>query len=155
MNYRSENYLPKNMSSRPGYTSGRGATITDLDSERLTFIYDALIENESQEAADNFVLMVQNLKVASCTDFLLNLYRLEMRDWKYDDTFFSDSDSNGIYAENEGEAVGTMLASMFGGSREDDTLRIVGPFLSKFDMRHITDTGSSRRYNYRGDAYYY
>ena len=69
MNYRSEKYLPQNMSSRPGYTSGRGATITDLDSERLTFIYDELIENETQEAADNFVLMVQNLKVASCTDF--------------------------------------------------------------------------------------
>ena len=78
-----------------------------------------------------------------------------MRDWNYDDTFFSDSDSNGIYAENEGEAVGTMLASMFGGSKGDDTLRIVGPFLSKFDKRHITDTGSSRRYNSRGDAYYY
>jgi len=156
MNYRSENYLPQNMSSRPGFTSGRGATITDLDSDRLTFIYDKIVENENQDAADNFVLMVQNLQVASCTEFLLSLYRLEIRGWKYDDTFFSDSNSNGIYAENEGEAIGTLFAGISGGSRVDDTLRIVYPFLSKFDKLHITDDPyDNNRRNYRGDAYYY
>jgi hypothetical protein len=133
MRYESEKFLPNNMSSRPGYTSGRGATISDLDSDRLSHIHAEIEKNVSKEAAENFVDMVADLEVASCTGFLLALYQLETDNWKY--TKREKKDRNDIYCENEGEAFGCVASSLFGGNT-DDTLRIVGPFLNRFGIFH-------------------
>ena len=143
----SKNYLPNSMSSRPGYTSGRGATTTDLDSKKLSFIYDKIRENESIDAADNFVQMVKNLQIASCTEFLVSLYKLEDRGWKYDDSFFGKS-SNDVYVENEGEAIGTIFSAFGGGIRHDDTLSIVSKFLRQHNESHITMGNSNSRDHY-------
>ena len=139
----SEKYLPKGISSRPGYTSGRGARTSDLNSDQLLYIYNEIKENEGYSAADNFVSMIENLKVASCTDFLLSLYRLEDNKWKFD-----NFESNGIYTENEGEAIGTLFATL-SGNNIDDTLAIVVPFLNKFNKVHISDRFGeySNKYN--------
>lgn len=143
--YISKTYIPDSMSSRPGYTSGRGATTTDLDSKKLKHIYNEILEHQGFDASKSFIEMVRNLKVASCTEFLLSLYRLETSDWKYTDGFFSSEGSSDVYVENEGEAMGTVFAAM-GGPRGDDTLQIVYRFLNEFGLRHITDDGRYRNH---------
>lgn len=142
MRYKSEGYLPNSMSNRPGFTSGRGATISDLDSKKLHHIHSEIKKNEGEDAARNFVDMVEDLTVASCTGFLLALYQLETDGWVYakkEDT----KKRNDIYAENEGEAIGTVLATLSSpglrdSRKSDDTLRIVGPFLRNFGRMHKT-----------------
>jgi len=146
MSYISKKFLPNSMSSRPGYTSGRGATISDLDFEKLTYIHDNILKEVGEEASKNFVKMVKNLKVASSTSFLLNLYELESNSWVYTEP--KDIDN---YVSNEGEAFGTVM-SIF-GNRGDDTLEIVGEFLSRFGEIHISET-NDRIYNSKMKYYY-
>lgn len=128
--------LPGNMSARPGFTSGRGAILDDLDSKRLDFIYDKILENIGESAAIHFVEMVQDLRVASCTGFLNRLYELANNNWKHvkKEEFYKTSDK---HYENEGEALGTFLSS-FGNRDRDQTLEIVGPFLRRFGKIHCT-----------------
>ena len=148
--------LPNSMSERPGYTSGRGATISDLDSKKLSFIYDRIRNNISKEASNNFIDMVQDLRVASCTGFLNALYSLEYSDWKY--TKNSDRDVSDIHVENEGEGIGTILAKISGSNR-DETLQIVGDFLRTFGKHHITLNdrirGGRKGYYYRNNNLYF
>jgi len=146
MSYISEKFLPNSMSSRPGYTSGRGAIISDLDSEKLTHIHDNILKEIGEEASKNFVKMVKNLKVASCTSFLMNLYELESNSWVYIEP--KDIDT---YVSNEGEALGVVM-SIF-GNRSDDTLEIVGEFLSRYGETHISET-NDRIYNSKMKYYY-
>ena len=121
------------MSSRPEYYSGRGATLTDLNSEYLSRIHGIIKESHGTDAAKNFVDMVANIKVLSASDFLTCFYFLEIHSWKYRG-FQSDlpqgvavaKDKHGNYDLTSG--MFSMMAVMSRGNI-DDTEAIRGRFL--------------------------
>lgn len=69
------------MSGRPEFYSGRGATMSDLDGDRLYAIYQKIAQELGTRQADAFVTMVKKLKTLSATNFLNALYALELNDW--------------------------------------------------------------------------
>jgi len=71
------------MSTRPEYYSGRGAALSDLNSEILQKIYVGIEKQYGVKAAKNYVRMVDDIKVLSATTFLEELYQLFYNDWKY------------------------------------------------------------------------
>jgi hypothetical protein len=71
------------MSNRPEYYSGRGATTTDLNEEKLFKYHTAIKKEFGEDAAKNFVCMVAEIKVLSATTFLIELYNLYNSDWIY------------------------------------------------------------------------
>jgi hypothetical protein len=99
------------MSVRPGYYSGRGATLANLHYNILEKIADDIQRTYGVEAMKSFVQMVWQMKVLSATAFLLNLFKLEKADWDLSKIELTDSDN---YFESEGEAWG-LLASVLGG----------------------------------------
>ncbi len=76
------------MCSRPEYYSGRGATLSDLNSKILDKVYSGIQKAHGKNAADDFTKMVENIPKLSATDFLLSVYRLEQNNWKYDKKVF-------------------------------------------------------------------
>ena len=136
------NMLPNTMSDRPGYTSGRGATLTDLNSEKLDHIFKEIKENIGKDASEEFIAMVVDLKVASCTGFLVQLYRLESNGWMYIKQDEPEGKRNDTYVENQGEAIGMMMSGMFSNDTDrDETIQIVLPFLSNHNKSHCTMSG--------------
>lgn len=135
----------KQMSVRPGYLAGRGATLSDLKAEYLFTFYEKIKEAVSDDAAQSFVKMVKNLKVASGTAFLTALYSLERNNWLYQD----GNIGNPNYVENIGEATGLVFSALAGMNERDDTLDIVVPFLNRFGEIHVTDNGQNRHNNFR------
>ena len=59
-----------NMSTRPEYYSGRGATISDLNEKILFGIHKDLKKEFGESAGNGFVKMVNGIKVLSATAFL-------------------------------------------------------------------------------------
>jgi hypothetical protein len=72
-----------NMSTRPEYYSGRGAITCDLNGTQLEKIYQGILKEFGKRAAQNFVKMVDDIKVLSATTFLEELYMLFQNSWKY------------------------------------------------------------------------
>jgi plasmid maintenance system killer protein len=95
---------------RPGYYSGRGATLTDLNGEILEGIYKGIKKEFGEKAAKNFVKMVDGIKVISATTFLQELYALEWSKWEYKE---KEKDESGVYVDKiNGEY--NMAGGMFG-----------------------------------------
>ncbi|MDD4412863.1 MAG: hypothetical protein PHR00_04435 [Patescibacteria group bacterium] len=105
-----------NMSARPGYYSGRGATLSDLNDAILNKIAKSIKENYGDKAFDSFVSMVWDMKVLSATAFLNNLYTLESVDWDLSQFSLTNSDK---HFENEGEAI-ELVATVFSRSSKDN-----------------------------------
>lgn len=116
----------------PGYYSGRGATLTDLNSEKLEKVYRGIKKNHGKKAGDNFVQMVADISVLSATDFILSTYNLEVNGWKWDKKLISDRKS--IYPTSEGSAFGTIMATL-SGPRPNETESIRGEFLHKHGIK--------------------
>lgn len=122
------------MSARPEFYSGRGATMTDLNSSILEMLYVGLVKEKGTEAAKRFVNLVNKIKMLSATGFLNVFYS-----WYADDCpepcDESPSDMDmpiGVdYNSNEAMAVGfgTIGAMMNRGDR-DDTWSIKRDFLN-------------------------
>ena len=117
------------MSDRPGYYSGRGATLTDLNGDTLEKFYQNIEKSIGEEAAQNFVQMVANIPKLSATDFLLTLYNLERNNWKWDSKLIGNEKGN--YAESEGEAMGNVLSVLGGMSERNETYAIRSRFLEE------------------------
>lgn len=115
------------MSARPGFYSGRGATLSDLDSARLEKIWTAIRDHAGEAAAGAFVQMVDAMPSLSATDFLLTLARLEARDWQWSPDLLGSE--RGICAEDMGSAWGTVLEALGCSERVDQTEAIRGRFL--------------------------
>jgi hypothetical protein len=125
------------MSERPGYYSGRGATLSDLDSNKLQKIYTGIYENYGQEAAAAYAQAVFEIEVLSATAFLCTLFNLNNNNWVFNSRVVVNEDSG---FSNEGEALGHML-SVFGGSRNNDQTREIGwEFLRNMGFDPKTDT---------------
>lgn len=97
------------MSSRPGFYSGRGATMSDLNSKILNKIADLIKKHYGEDAHQAFIKMVWEIKILSASAFLVNLYALERAGWKLSKITITNKDS---YFENEGEAMGLLLATL-------------------------------------------
>lgn len=121
------------MSSRPEYYSGRGATASDLNGDKLEQIYSFIKNEYGKEAAQNYVQMVADIPVLSATDFLLSLYRLEGYDWKWDKKLLGNE--QGVYAADEGSAFGTLISGLSGMNRRDETEHIRGRFLEMHGIK--------------------
>lgn len=154
---RLENILRNNrMSTRPEYYSGRGATLSDLDSDILSGIHKEIKKVYGDDAADNFIKMVAGLKVASATTFLNELYRLFNNNWKFVENPRQDKNGIEVPKNKNGEYDSFMgqqgiMSHIHMGSQHNDTRHIVSQFLYsngvKQDTVHWQDSfGNSSRY---------
>lgn len=143
-----------NMSTRPEYYSGRGATLSDLNDKILEKIYQGIEKEFGKKPANNFVKMVDDIKVLSATTFLEELYNLYYNDWSYRKKPKSRQASgisipknkNGEYDENSAISgmIGIFSAMSNGGI--DQTMQIKGHFLKchlknkgKLESHYIID----------------
>lgn len=125
------------MSARPSYYSGRGATISDLDSKKLEKIHEQIAADVSADAAANFVKMVENMESMNATDFLNNCFVLEANEYKWNTEsapkfgFEIDKDESGTHSVAQGMMY--IAAAMSRGVR-DDTQQIRGDFLRRHSI---------------------
>jgi hypothetical protein len=130
-----------NMSTRPEYYSGRGATLTDLNGNILEGIYKGIEKDFGVKAAKNFVKMVADIKVLSATTFLEELYSLFNSNWKYlvrkkhASGISIPKNKDGEYDETSAiSGMFGLMAAMTSGGR-DDTMSIKGHFLSTHGVK--------------------
>jgi len=129
MKHANEIVMAAGMSVRPEYYSGRGATTSDLNERILEKVHALITQEHGADAAKNFVQMVDDIPKLSATDFLLNLFRLEGGDWTWTPERLGSE--RGIYAADEGSALGTTLSVMGGMGDRDDTQYIKGHFIQE------------------------
>lgn len=113
----------------PGFYSGRGANLTDLDDAKLERLYQKVLEQHGSTPAGHFVQMVATIPRLSASDFLLSLYQLEANGWVFEKQLLSDRKS--IYPEDEGSAWATMASGLTGMHQTDDTTYIRQAFLER------------------------
>ncbi len=128
------------MSARPQFYSGRGAITSDLNDQILEKVYQGIQQGYGNEAAQAFAQMVGDIPKLSATDFLLTLYTLERRGWKWDKKL--SGNEKGIYVDgaNDGEkmAIGfaTIGGVMFGDNSRDETDYIRREFLKRHKIQN-------------------
>jgi hypothetical protein len=121
------------MDERPEYYSGRGATLTDLTPKHLQKIHGLINKEHGEEAAQNFVEMIANMKDLAASNFLTCLYHLEAMGWRYGG-FQSDLAGGVAIAKNRDGRYNTdsgiqgILAAIHSRGR-DETEEIRQPFL--------------------------
>lgn len=142
-----------NMSTRPEYYSGRGATLSDLNSEILQKIYVGIEKEFGTKAAKNYVKMVDDIKVLSATTFLEELYQLFYNNWKYVKKRSHASgisvpkNDNGEYDDNSVlSGMMGIFAAMSNGNR-DDTQSIKGNFVYSHGIKPKERYYSDGKYN--------
>ena len=126
------------MSKRPEFYSGRGTILADLNSEILEKIYQGIDKVYGDKASKQFVNMVKEIPVLSATDFLLNLYKLESNNWKWEKNLFGNE--NGVYVDGPTDdakmVVGFMtIAEGLYPRKRDDTISIKSPFLANHKVK--------------------
>lgn len=155
------------MSDRPEYYSGRGATTSDLDGDKLYAIYQKITKELGTKQADAFVTMVKKLKTLSATNFLNSLYTLERCEWAENISFHeSNIDIGPDGPGREAIAFATLAEALSGGShtRRDDTEYIKSSFLRKVgfergprerEREYVVERNFGRygRFNQRDDDY--
>lgn len=138
-----------NMSTRPEYYSGRGATISDLNEQILFGIHRDIKKQFGEKAGKGFVKMVDGIKVLSATAFLNGLYDLFYNNWKYNDqqpnSITVPKDENGEYDTTIG-MIG-VVESIFSSGR-DGTQQIKSHFLHSNGIKNKTT-------RYCRDGFYY
>ncbi len=123
--------------TRPEYTSGRGATLSDLNSKHLLAIQKGIKSDFGEDASKAFVDMVAGIQVLSCTTFLNELYALFYREWKPKE-IAGDAPGIEIQKNEDGNydmlhGVISMVSAM--GNNRDDTEAIRGEFLRSNGMK--------------------
>ena len=114
---------------RPEYYSGRGATTTDLDGDKLFAIYTKIREEIGKKEAEAFVTMIENLEYLSMTNFLNALYALENNQWVYKPVVENDIDIGSDNSTRGAVALGVIGSAILG--KPDDTDYIKRSFFSK------------------------
>lgn len=129
------------MSARPEFYSGRGATTCDLNDTKLEKIYQGVQREYGNKAAQQFAQMVADIPKLSATDFLLTLYTLEARDWKWNKKLLGNE--KGIYVDGrtDKEKMGVGLATiggvLFGDHLRDETHSIRREFLRRHEIETL------------------
>jgi len=127
------------MSDRPEYYSGRGAIACDLNDKILEKVFQGIKIEHGDEAARQFAQMVADIPKLSATDFLLSLYRLEGRDWRWDKKMMGNE--KGVYVDGPTDeakiSVGfaTIAGALCGDSSRDETGYIRGEFLRRHGIQ--------------------
>lgn len=122
---------------RPSYYSGRGATLSDLNSEILIGIQILIRQYHGEEAAIAFLNMVQSMTELNATDFINNCFMLEDNGYKW---AVKTADKNGFDfirtddGHDEVHAAVSMFSAMSRGKR-DDTEEIKRRFLGRNGIR--------------------
>lgn len=129
-------YTKNRMSSRPEFYSGRGAILSDLNSELLEMIHEGVRREIGEKAAKNFVQMVADIDVLSATFFLNSLYSLEANGWKWKKRSKKAEALDHVDVGPDGPgrfAIGmaTIGSWMGGGSERNETPMISSDFLEK------------------------
>ena len=124
------------MSARPEFYSARGATTTDLNSNKLETIYQSVKREVGQDAANNFLYMVLDMEKLSATDFLLSFYALGSNDWKWEQELASKE--KGLYVTNETTGFGTIAGVLLGDNDKDESDAIVGEFFKRHGVNSLT-----------------
>lgn len=123
-------YAPQ-LGTRPEYFSGRGATLSDLNSDILSGLHKGILKEIGEEAANNFILFVANFDCLSATAFLNEFYLWHANGCTAIETGQTtdvDLGSDREVADIIGMA--TIGSKMFSSGR-DDTNRIRSEFLQK------------------------
>ena len=120
------------MSARPEFYSGRGATLSDLDSQKLEVIYKAIVANVGEEAGKGFVQMVADIPKLSATAFLHALEGLERARFVYTRPAFPPK---GIAFQDVAGAFHTVAVALSHERKEDDTVAIRRDFLRTFKVK--------------------
>lgn len=129
-------YTDGRMLNRPEYYSGRGATLSDLNSGLLEKIHQGVLAEHGKDAAEGFVDMVENIDVLSATLFLNSLYELEACRWKWHQKKGSKASEHIDVGPDDGtdrrniQGQISILAWTTGGSTRDDTFMIKSEFLA-------------------------
>ena len=112
---------------RPEYFSGRGATITDLNSDMLQGLYRDIKTHYGEVAAESYVKMVVGIKELSATNFIESLYGLYNRSWIYKSPTVAKKVIKTKYSETQYRAleVAVLMSSLSNG---DDTQMIKANF---------------------------
>ena len=118
------------ISSRPEYYSGRGENGGDLNDKHLTKLYKLIKDFKGEEAAKEFVTMVENTKELSATAFIRRLLILDQNDYKWDskyDVTQTENDDVEIDPDNILSTVATMASLMSGRrGRMKDVFNVFG-----------------------------
>ncbi len=136
-----------NMCARPEYYSGRGATLTDLNSKILEAVYVDIKNIYGNQAAKNYAQMVADIPELSATDFLLTLYSLEGNKWEWNKRLLGNQ--KGIYIDGATDeakiavAFATIANGLYSINDRDETELIKGEFL----MKHIIEIKIKHRKN--------
>ncbi len=120
--------------SRASYFSGRGATLSDLNSTKLLAMQDLIKKHHGEDAAKSFVDLVQSMENLNATDFINNCYLFERSgfDWTQ-----KAAPKNGIEVikNEDGEYDYThgmlSIAAAMQSNDRDDTEAIKREFLRK------------------------
>lgn len=91
--------------SRPGYYAGRGPLACDLNSDILDDLWKGIQENVGDEAARNFVMMVESLSDMSATAFLVSFQHYWSNKWRWDDR--KQQPGDGVALSGRGEELYT------------------------------------------------
>ena len=140
-------------SARPEYYSGRGATTTDLNGDKLFAIYTKITEEIGEKEAEAFVTMIENLKYLSMTNFLNALYALESNQWVYKPVVENDIDIGPDNSSRGAVALGIIGSAILG--KPDETEHIKRPFFSmiefnaKIELR-LSNDGRTRWFTKNG-----
>ena len=122
------------LSPRPEYYSGRGATLSDLNSDMLEMVYEGVKAEAGDEAAKQFVQLVADFDKLSATAFLNDFYGFWYRGCVHVSRKHSTMDELDVGPDDghrEVVGMGAMLSAMSGMIDCDETSSIRGPFLQK------------------------
>lgn len=129
------------MSNRPEYFSGLGARTCYLNDKQLEAIYQGIQREHGEKAAENFARMVADIPKLTATDFLLSLYTLEARNWKWKKSYLGNE--NGVdvgpdMGDGRREAIAqiSVLNVFRGMSACDETPSIRGQFLKRHGVKN-------------------
>ena len=126
-------YKHEIMSGRPEFYSGRGARLSDLNSEILEKFHQAITVEYGTEQAATFVKMVADMESLSATAFLNRLYTLEAYNWQYAPRKQEKKEGFDVGPDNGGRlATGlASVASFMSNGDADQTEDIRYMFLSR------------------------
>ncbi|MDP3027250.1 MAG: hypothetical protein Q8N63_06075 [Nanoarchaeota archaeon] len=128
------------MSACPEFYSGRGAIPCDLNDKILEKVYKGVKREHGEKAAKHFTQMVADIPKLSATDFLLTLYRLESRNWRWDKRMLGNEKGIDVGPDyGDGRRTGIALVTIgdvLGGmSERDETSYIRDNFLERHGIK--------------------
>lgn len=133
------------ISARPEFYSGRGATISDLNSGHLEILYNGILKEFDEEAAKRFAIFVATFPKMAMTPFLNAFFAFINNGCEYEQRPISPAENIEIAKNEDGEYDMThgligLYAHLGGGSERDDTPQIRGEFV----MAHADEIGNEK-----------